>query len=387
MNGKEFLLLAVSHKVITVQKGHVLCDKGAKADKFFALVGGKVTADNSETGAIAAPATLCLPDMASGAYVATVVATSQARLIELGAEDISDFIRLCPNQALEVFEMQFAGIIPKKAPEPTPNAQPEVMQEPAGDTQKQDLAKQYWGMPKNARLYGDAVTVVNDCQYLHESEHTCPVCKNKFSAKNVLYSRLRTESYMLDMRVIYKDFDPLWFNIMSCNQCGYTNQQKDFAEITGRQAQRLAEYLSQPPWTAIAPIFQANRDIDSILLAHYAAYHINKQLPDNELTCAKLLLNTLWLYEDVQDTEQAHIVATQALKEYEYINEKTSIVSSPEAEQQLFMILAELYIRLKNKDAALRMLSDAIRCDSNNRVYKERCRRRFEDIKEGVVTF
>ncbi len=81
------------------------------------------------------------------------------------------------------------------------------------------------------------------------------------------------------------------------------------------------------------------------------------------------------------------IATDNAMSAYKKVNEETHLFNTPETEQMAFMVMAELCVRQKNKEAAIQYLSSAFRAETNNRVYKDRSRRRYEQIKDGEIEF
>jgi len=101
------------------------------------------------------------------------------------------------------------------------------------------------------------------------------------------------------------------------------------------------------------------------------------------LNIAKLYMALSWLYQDVGDEELYRRSWNQAFDYYYaayYGSSKTKL--KPEHEQQLCLILGELYLRKGEVDEALKHFYAAIRRLDGTAYYNNLARDRYMEVKE-----
>lgn len=80
--------------------------------------------------------------------------------------------------------------------------------------------------------------------YIYEKKFTCPVCEKKFMATIVRDSKVRLLSIEYDLRPIYTPVEPLFYDIVVCDTCGYTAVKNFFSKITNRQSDLIRSEIS-----------------------------------------------------------------------------------------------------------------------------------------------
>ncbi len=373
MATNEFIAIAVGRKIEKMEAKQPLYNEGEPAEEFFALVNGSVLLKSTES-VCHAPATLAIEDILhSRNYTDNAISAEPISIIRIKKSELLNFVKLCPTQALAVME-RLAGV-KKQAPIH------KVSDEGYTNAKKIEIAKRAFDLPDSIAEQGKSLDIPTEAKHLHPAKYTCPVCGTEFMEKSILYSLLRTVKTGFDLRIEFKDFDPMWYNILVCPSCKYSNQEKDFANVGRGEGVKIKQKLIDNGIAEITEIYSNNRTVDEVIIAHYIAASCVEELSDNEVSLAKLWLNIVWLYEDVGDDEMVRFASQKALEKYNHIYQFTRKLESPEAEQQIFMIMAELCLRLSNKEQAMQFLSLAFKSESSNRVYKEKCRRKYEDLK------
>lgn len=62
---------------------------------------------------------------------------------------------------------------------------------------------------------------INELEYVYAKEYICPLCDQKVSAPVAKYVKLRPQGRDLDARTRYKFFEPLKYDVICCESCGY----------------------------------------------------------------------------------------------------------------------------------------------------------------------
>lgn len=211
-------------------------------------------------------------------------------------------------------------------------------------------------LPEGHKVYG-ILARETDKDFLLEKRVTCPVCDGEFVAKNPRMSKLRLNKRENDLREIYVDFEPLWYNIRTCPYCLYSEHYNDFDKLGHVSPERLRPYrekalqlqgkVSLPPADPLS--------IDRVFLSYYLAIYFAEAEKENPLALGKLYLALSWLYRDVGDEELYHRSWNLAFDNYyQAYYGNTNLRLEPEHEQLLCLILGELYLRKGDINEALR---------------------------------
>lgn len=181
-----------------------------------------------------------------------------------------------------------------------------------------------------------------DRKLLMEKSFCCPVCKKSFKVTKVRPSKLITDRIDPDMRVRYKGIEPLYYDVTTCPDCLYSAPDELF-ESPDKPCPGLPRELRA--FNAEAGALSADASPLSVFAGYYLAlYCAPRCFRSPHLTTAKLHLKLSWLYQDCGDVPMAEKTARQALDAYIYVFQ--NIENPPKADQQLCMVIGELYLKL-----------------------------------------
>lgn len=85
---------------------------------------------------------------------------------------------------------------------------------------------------------------VSDADKLFDKKYTCPICDNNFTAKTVRTGKARMIRTDLDLRNVYEDIEPLKYDIILCNKCGYAALSRFFPTVTSVQHKYIEEKIT-----------------------------------------------------------------------------------------------------------------------------------------------
>lgn len=195
--------------------------------------------------------------------------------------------------------------------------------------------------------HGDYQLTFNneDHTYLMDKSYTCPLCKKTFNALKVKSSKLVLEKTDNDMRSRYKDVEPLYYDVVTCPHCFYSALSETFDHPDKPLAGLLQELQAFKPETKI----MTGREMDtfSIFAGYYLAlFCAPKCFVSHRIATAKLLLKLSRIYQDCEDITMEGQTAKLALEAYlnVYMNEEIS----PALDQQLCLVIGELYLKTKD---------------------------------------
>jgi len=175
-------------------------------------------------------------------------------------------------------------------------------------------------------------------------DYECPFCKKPFKDYKVFRSKLFEASPMrFDLRKFYTDFQTEWYDVITCHNCLFSTLHNYFTDPKPIQKVKIENKLAAIR-ASILLDFDAERDIDFVLTAHYLALICaDGYLPFGKQIRAKLWGNLSWLYEDVEDDAMAKFAAGKAAEAYESVYTET--VLTPVQEQITCLSIAGMQYR------------------------------------------
>jgi len=207
--------------------------------------------------------------------------------------------------------------------------------------------------------------------YVYAKKFTCPVCHKNFTSNIVRDSKLRVESISFDLCPKYSPVNPNLYNIVICQDCGYSADKLYFNKITSRQANLILEKIKPSfkphSWPLELSIDMA---IERYKLALVTSMVKNAKNGERAYLCLKLM----WLYREKNDTEHQKLFASFAAKGFEEALLKESLPIMGLSESTLTYILATIYQYLANYEKSLKFLSDVIISKTASERLKDRAR-------------
>ncbi len=78
---------------------------------------------------------------------------------------------------------------------------------------------------------------------LFDKTYECPICNLVFKAKCVRAGKLRLEGKDTDLRPIYLYIDPMKYEVITCDKCGYSAIGRYWDRLTSRQMKEIGEEI------------------------------------------------------------------------------------------------------------------------------------------------
>jgi hypothetical protein len=274
-----------------------------------------------------------------------LVALTDIIVLSVTRNNIKDFFTKYPDVAFSIVEQIYKRLAEADAA--------------LGKLQSGEQAAQK--QPKKSSLFPEGHTGNYTLPLNHNqstiiclNKTTCPLCGRKFEAHYILSSKLRRLNADDDMRVRYKDVEPLYYNIITCPNCLYSAETTQFGEASKRTADNVNAKIG--PYRLGTVVQSGNeRDTYTVFLGYYLALLCAPIVADNhELVVAGLWLKISRLYEDCKDKKMHMYAVRQALDSYNYVYSNLRITDSQT--QQVRCLLGELYFKLGDYDAARQFL-------------------------------
>ena len=81
--------------------------------------------------------------------------------------------------------------------------------------------------------------------FIYQRKVECPICMHSFSSSTVRTGRIRFQGTELDLRPLYIGFDPLPYDVIVCNYCGYAAMNKNFKNVSDRKRKAVIENITR----------------------------------------------------------------------------------------------------------------------------------------------
>lgn len=229
-----------------------------------------------------------------------------------------------------------------------------------------------------------------DC--LFDKHFTCPVCDYPFSTRFVRAGKLKLSSKDTDMRPIYEVMDPLKYDIITCDKCGYSSLIKYFGKLSTRQMRDIRDEVGNN-FSGIDNSMSVYSYEDALVRYKLALVcAMVKKAKNSEL--GYICLKTSWIYRGMRESlsederDKADALYRDELEcvenAYETFSKALSNEPLPIAgmdENTLKYLLAELARKLKKYDDAARMIGSVITSRSTGDRLKDQALTLKDQIK------
>lgn len=193
-------------------------------------------------------------------------------------------------------------------------------------------------------------------EYLTDHGHTCPLCKQKFTARKVRTVNLVLDSTDASMRNRYKGIEPLYYDVVTCPGCLYSALTEMFASPDISNSNLLRELRL---FNLAGQILTGSAmDTFSVFAGYYLALLCAPRcFRKHEFATAKLLLKLSRIYEDCADSVMEQKTSKDALDAYMILYLNLNL--SAKENQQVCIVIGELSLKLKDLKTAKSFLFKA----------------------------
>lgn len=213
-----------------------------------------------------------------------------------------------------------------------------------------------------------------DPKFLTEYKQACPICGKAISVTDLKRNILEEKSFETDCRITYAGCDPLWFEVISCPNCYYTNHYLKFFGINNFEYDVVKKVLTEHK-----PIVEARLerrgDYDFLVLKYLQAIHINEHInPGANALIGGLWRSLYWLSQDIMDTEFAMFCAKKTIEKYQAAIDENEI-SDKTGRASTALSLASFMTRCKDEKGLMHYVEVATEGQD------ERVREKAENLK------
>lgn len=233
-----------------------------------------------------------------------------------------------------------------------------------------------------------------EAEVLFDKRFTCPVCDMAFSTKCVRAGKIKIMDKDVDLRPIYEFMDPLKYDVITCDKCGYSSLSRYFGKLSTRQMKTIKEQvgMSFRGIDSDMEIFSYDDSIARYKLALICSMVKQAKNSERAYTCLKLawVIRGKRLTLDSKSEEFVSLYKDEMeciTNAYEGFKRAFSSEQLPIAgmdESTLKYIMSDMARRLKKYDEAAKLLGDVITSKTTNSRLKEEALKLKELIKEEV---
>lgn len=188
-------------------------------------------------------------------------------------------------------------------------------------------------------------------------EKICPVCEQKMRVVKTR-SRIMVTSRDDDACTHYKDFNPYYYTVWICENCGFAADEKTFTtkmpdrHLTILRAVLLTKNIKVP--------FAAERSIENASTAFRLALKYQDLIHGKASKKAKYAHQLAWVYREAGDVAQEHEFLAKAAKYYEEALATEHFPVDALTDNAVIYLIAAIYRRLGEPDKATPYLSKLI---------------------------
>ena len=198
-------------------------------------------------------------------------------------------------------------------------------------------------------------------QFLQTTREECPICGSQFSVTRVRRNILSVNMVTPDQRVHYVDCEPLWYEVITCPHCLYSNYYLNFFHVNRDNRETIRTILYEQLLT-VSNLYHYGTSADRVILAYLQAIHLNEQLHPSD----SALLGLLWLrlYRISCDGYNSPLVDLCAQNAAQYLCAAfdQDQITNPSDRYSLLMSLSYLLLHLNSTDLAKYYCSMVLNC-------------------------
>jgi uncharacterized protein len=217
---------------------------------------------------------------------------------------------------------------------------------------------------------------------LYGKSYRCPICCNDFKSQTVKVGKARLISKDTDLMPRYENINPLFYDVVICQKCGYSALSKYFERIKEEQILLVKSKITPNFKSRTYPdIYDLDIAIERYKLSLLNAVIKNTRNSEKAYICLKIA----WLYRLKQDKQSEIKFLEQSYIGFKEAYEKETFPVCGMDSFTLMYLIGELARRLGNDDESLQWLGRVITGRNVNPKLKDLARDQKNLIKDSSI--
>ena len=212
---------------------------------------------------------------------------------------------------------------------------------------------------------------------LYDKSYRCLTCQQEFTNKKVRTSKVRVLHHDNDLRSVFADINPYFYESNVCPFCGFAFTESFSPIESARRESILADYTLRYLGQGV-PNLCHERDISEAVFAFKLALGAGfvKEEPPHLL--GGISLRIAWLYRDLGDAEEIEFLsAANRFYRVAYENQRDT-----QSDAQFLHLLGATSLRLGQVDEARRWFGQLFTPRYSNYAYRKLAREAWDSRKD-----
>lgn len=221
-----------------------------------------------------------------------------------------------------------------------------------------------------------------DRTYLSPREMDCPLCGNHFKYLKTRAPKLMVEKNDFDLRVHYRDIEPMYYDLLTCPKCLYSALCEIFPKAMSSRRKRVEALIDPLRGDLTGLTFGLSLNTPAVFAGYYLALLCAPVcFSDHEMITAGLWLKISRIYEDCGDDAMLRYAAEKAQKAY--IDAFSRLNIDPSKTAQLYLTIGALSMKIGDMASAKNFLYKAKTDKQSPPAIREKADILIEDIRAG----
>ncbi len=225
--------------------------------------------------------------------------------------------------------------------------------------------------------------IYRSIDFLRNKAASCPYCGHEYHEKIPMLPILRVKESAADFRVIYNDFDILWYCNCVCPVCNYADSYTEFTKHKAIDSFHKVDgivFQTSNGFRGFAD--QRKHTLDEVFLSYYLRLQCIEQTGGSKLAKARTLHRIYWLYKDHGTPSLALETARRAYVAYDEYERTSQDIVSVHDYMQLNIILGELSVVIGDTGRAREHFMKNLNLpDANKEPLRRQSAKRFQELQ------
>ena len=274
---------------------------------------------------------------------ASCIALEDVVCVAIGKDKLIQFFSACPDMAMKLLETMSARI----------RRLDNALYKSERFVQNKKVPQ--FMIPKEYSFSHNVEEPYHDLNYTESVTAECPICGKTINVLNLKKQIMGIRKTHPDGRIMYKECEPLWYDVWSCPYCKYSNHYSGFFRMIPFKRDYIKRILEEQHVPVLKEATDLDTPFDHLFLRYLRAIHINEATnAEDNLLLGKLWLGLYWLFSDAADPAMKHYCAEKASG---YLSKAIAegMITDAYSRQSITLTLANLYYAVDKKNEAAGM--------------------------------